>query len=112
MSEKYEFIDAETRRFGSGSAHAPSIVKMCGWLEVSRSGFYDWRTAPASATASGGVELRFTCQAFDESDETYGYRRIHADLLAWGVPAGRSWCAPSCVSWAWCPASPGRGGSA
>jgi hypothetical protein len=27
-------------------------------------------------------------KSFDESDETYGYRRVHADLLAWGVPAG------------------------
>ena len=27
-------------------------------------------------------------KSFDESDETYGYRRVHADLAAWGVPAG------------------------
>lgn len=29
----------------------PSIVKMCRWMEVSRSGFYEWRNAPESATA-------------------------------------------------------------
>ena len=27
-------------------------------------------------------------KSFDDSDETYGYRRVHADLAAWGVPAG------------------------
>ena len=27
-------------------------------------------------------------KSFGDSDETYGYRRVHADLAAWGVPAG------------------------
>ena len=27
-------------------------------------------------------------KSFDESDGTYGYRRVHADLAAWGVPVG------------------------
>ena len=27
-------------------------------------------------------------KSFEESDGTYGYRRVHADLAAWGVPAG------------------------
>ena len=27
-------------------------------------------------------------KSFDDSDGTYGYRRVHADLVAWGVPAG------------------------
>jgi putative transposase len=27
-------------------------------------------------------------KSFDDSDETYGYRRVHADLAGWGVPAG------------------------
>jgi hypothetical protein len=27
-------------------------------------------------------------KSFDESDGTYGYRRVHTDLVAWGVPAG------------------------
>ncbi len=27
-------------------------------------------------------------KSFDESDGTYGYRRVHADLVARGVPAG------------------------
>ncbi len=27
-------------------------------------------------------------EAFESSDETYGYRRIHAQLARWGVPCG------------------------
>ena len=27
-------------------------------------------------------------KSFDELDETYAYRRVHADLAAWGAPAG------------------------
>ena len=69
--------------------HVPSIVKMCRWMEVSRSGFYEWRSAPESATAKRRGKLAlFITKSFDDSNETYGYRRVHADLAAWGVPAG------------------------
>jgi hypothetical protein len=27
-------------------------------------------------------------KSFEDSNDTYGYRRVHADLVAWGVPAG------------------------
>ena len=37
--------------------YVPSIVKMCRWMEVSRSGFYEWRNAPESATAKRRREL-------------------------------------------------------
>ena len=69
--------------------YVPSIVKMCRWMEVSRSGFYGWRNAPESATARRRGELVLIVRkSFDESDGTYGYRRVHTDLVAWGVPAG------------------------
>ncbi len=90
MTEKFEFIDAEyavSRE--SGEQYVPSIVKMCSWMEVSRSGFYDWRNAPESATAERrGILALYVQKSFDDSDETYGYRRVHADMVAWGVPAG------------------------
>ncbi|MCD0453736.1 IS3 family transposase [Actinocorallia sp. API 0066] len=90
MSAKYEFIDAE---YATPSAviddHCSTIVQMCTWLGVSRSGFYEWRTRPASATARRREELTTLVRHFfDASDGTYGYRRIHADLADHGVAAG------------------------
>lgn len=90
MTERFEFIDAEYATYQrSGAEDVPSIMHMCRWLEVSRSGFYEWRNAPESATAKRRAELALiVTKSFDESDGTYGYRRVHADLVAWGVPAG------------------------
>ena len=90
MTDKFEFIDAEYAAYQeSGGLYVPSIVKMCGWMEVSRSGFYEWRNAPESATVKRRGMLALIVQkSFDDSDGTYGYRRVHADLVAWGVPAG------------------------
>jgi putative transposase len=72
VSDKFEFIDAEDAASTTASkAHAPSIVKMCAWLEISRSGFYEWRSRPASATAGRREELKlFIIRSFDDSDET------------------------------------------
>jgi hypothetical protein len=44
VSEKYEFIDAEYADHDSATAAvpAPTITQMCTWLEVSKSGFYEW----------------------------------------------------------------------
>jgi putative transposase len=62
---------------------------MCRWLGVSKSGFYEWRTRPDSATAKRQKRLRLLIKkAFDDSDGTYGYRRITEQLARWGVAAG------------------------
>ncbi|MFI7641872.1 IS3 family transposase [Nonomuraea sp. NPDC049400] len=74
---KYELIDAEK------ACH--SIVKMCAWLGVSRSGFYEWRERPASATAQRRALLAaLVAEIFAGSHETYGYRRVHAALARRG----------------------------
>jgi transposase InsO family protein len=90
VSDKFEFIDAEYAVYQeSGERYVPSIVKMCIWMEVSRSGFYGWRDAPESATAQRRGELAvYVRKSFDDSDGTYGYRRVWADLAGWGVAAG------------------------
>jgi putative transposase len=62
---------------------------MCHWLQVSASGFFDWRRRPESATARRRTQLAGLVEdAFRASDETYGYRRIHAQLNRWGVACG------------------------
>jgi transposase InsO family protein len=62
---------------------------MCERLAVSKSGFYEWRSRPESATAERREHLKLLIRkAFDDSDETYGYRRVHAQLARWGVAVG------------------------
>ena len=81
----YEFIDAE---YATGN-NALTVLQMCVWLGVSRSGFYEWRSRPESATARRREELRLLIKkAFDDSDGTYGHRRVWAQLARWGVWAG------------------------
>ncbi|MBT2394316.1 IS3 family transposase [Streptomyces sp. ISL-1] len=81
MSDKYEFIDGEKDDF--------PISKMCAWAGVSSSGFYDWRSRPLSATAESREELKLIiCHVFGDSDETYGYRRVHAALARMNLQAG------------------------
>jgi putative transposase len=89
VSEKYEFIDAQYAKPSAGGGNAPTITCMCRWLGVSKSGFYEWRSRPESATAKRREELKLLItKAFDDSDGTYGYRRIWWQLARWGVHAG------------------------
>jgi putative transposase len=89
VSDRFEFIDAE--HAGSTTNIIPSlpVARLCILMEVSRSGFYEWRGRPASATAERREELKlFIVKSFEDSDGTYGYRRVHADLADWGVRCG------------------------
>ncbi|MFI9617274.1 IS3 family transposase [Streptomyces sp. NPDC052023] len=86
VASKYEFIDS--MRLDNAEC-AYSVEFMCRKLGVSKSGYYDWRNRPDSATAQRREELGLLIKkAFDISDSTYGYRRVHAQLLRWGVTAG------------------------
>lgn len=81
MSSKYEFIDGEEGNY--------PITKMFGWAGVSSSGFYEWRSRPASATAQRREQLKTVITAiFNDSDGTYGHRRVHAVLSRSDIPAG------------------------
>jgi len=85
VTDVYEFIDAEyaTRE------NAPAVTQMCAWLEVSKSGFYDWKSRPESATAGRRNKLALIIRKiFDDSDSTYGYRRIAWQLARQGTVAG------------------------
>jgi transposase InsO family protein len=81
----YEFIDVEY----ATCDNAPAVTRMCAWLEVSKSGFYDWKSRPDSATAKRQAKLALIIRRiFDDSDSTYGYRRIAAQLARQGTAAG------------------------
>ncbi|MFL1380944.1 IS3 family transposase, partial [Nocardiopsis protaetiae] len=87
MTDIYEFI--ETTRADDTAKYAFPVTFMCSRLDVSRSGFYEWRSRPESATAERREYLTLLIRkAFDDSEQTYGYRRIHAQLQRWGVQAG------------------------
>jgi putative transposase len=81
VSRKYGFIDAEKANY--------PITRMCEWIGVSRSGFHEWRDREASATARRQERLKILIErVFADSDGTYGYRRVHAQLVRWGVDTG------------------------
>lgn len=90
MSDKYEFIDAEyTATTDAGAVDAPTVRHMCAWLDVSKSGFYEWRGRPESVTARRREQLKVKIEAlFDYNDATYGHRRIHAELARAGERVG------------------------
>lgn len=80
MSAKFELIDARKADF--------PIATMCEWAEVSTSGYYEWRNRPVSATATRREHLKKLITAiFEHSDQTYGYRRVHAQLVRQGEQA-------------------------
>lgn len=86
---KYEYI--ESQKHDPQNVHP--VVKMCRWLAVSTSGFYHWIQRPQSATAARRQALTGRIRHFFEaSDGTYGYRRIHADLVEAGTE-----CSPELV---------------
>jgi transposase InsO family protein len=77
VSVKYAFISSEEGNY--------PITKMCDWAKVSRSGYYDWAGREPSARALRRAELTVLVKySFERSDGTYGYRRVHADLVRWG----------------------------
>lgn len=81
MSSKYEFIDAQKALY--------PLVWMFDWALVSSSGYYEWRNRPASATAERRDRLTAAItQIFAASRQTYGYRRVHAELARRGIQAG------------------------
>ncbi len=89
MSDMFAFIDDEYAATFEKIGPALSIGRMCALLEVSRSGFYEWRDRPESATARRRGQLAvLITKSFEDSQQTYGYRRVHADLVAGGVSAG------------------------
>lgn len=93
MSDKYAFVAAEYAELAAagvaGTPAAPTLTKMLAWLGVSKSGFYEWDTRQPSDAQRRRDELKLKIGAlFDEFDGTFGYRRIHAELVRGGEQVG------------------------
>mgnify|MGYP002682556637 CR=1 FL=1 len=90
---RYEFIDANKATRNSDGTPRYTIRAMCRWLEVSVSGFYEWASRPASATACRRERLKtLITRACVAHDGRCGYRRVHVQLSRWGVA-----CSPELV---------------
>ena len=80
MSVRYAFICGEEGNY--------PVEKMCAWARVSRSGYYEWRGRGPSAGALRRRQLAVMVKwSFEDSDGTYGYRRVHAHLARVGQVA-------------------------
>jgi hypothetical protein len=83
VTDRYELINREEGSY--------PISSMCRWSRVSKSGYYSWRDRPESATTVRRKELGVMVNdAFEDSDGTYGYRRIQVSLERRGVRADGS----------------------
>jgi transposase InsO family protein len=91
VSEKYAFIAAEraTGQAADTAADAPTIAQMTRWLGVSKSGFHEWHRRSPTDAQRRREELKIKIETLFESfDRTYGYRRIHAELVRAGEHVG------------------------
>ena len=80
VTDRYELINREEGSY--------PISSMCRWSRVSKSGYYSWRDRPRSQTAVRREELAILIKdVFEDSDGTYGYRRIQVILERRGVRA-------------------------
>ena len=82
MSDKYAFIDAGYATVAVDTAAAPTVTRMCQWLRVSKSGFYEWRSRAESAATRRRELLKIKIAAlFKVNDAAYGYRRVHSRVV-------------------------------
>jgi putative transposase len=78
----YKFMAAHEGEF--------RIERMCRVLGVGRSGYYAWRSRPASQRAKANEALLVQIQAeYETSRATYGSPRIHVALQRQGVRCSR-----------------------
>lgn len=79
---RFQFIEAHREEF--------DVQIMCDVLDVSRSGYYAWRTRPASPREMADAEfIREIERVFYDSWQTYGYESIWRMLRDEGIPCGK-----------------------
>lgn len=79
---RFQFIEAHREEF--------DVQIMCDVLDVSRSGYYAWRTRPASQREMADAEfIKEIERVFYDSWQTYGYESIWRVLKDEGIPCGK-----------------------
>ena len=79
---RYECIHRRRERY--------PVEAMCRLLKVSKGGYYAWRERPESQRAVQDRELLKAIRvAYEESDGTYGSRRVRKELNEAGIACGR-----------------------
>ena len=79
---KFEWIDAEKASW--------PVTRMCKALEVSKSGYYAWRSRPESSRAREDTRLGVLVEESHRASRTiYGSPRVHRDLLKRGERVSR-----------------------
>ena len=80
-SERYRFI-ARNRQLG--------VKTLCEWLNVSRSGYYDWLKRPESSRSREDAELnQEIAKIHKDSRGAYGSPRVHRTLNEKGYRVGK-----------------------
>lgn len=80
---RFRFIDAERAFY--------PVKVLCRVLRVSTSGFYAWLDRSPSPRAQERAKLQAVIRiVFEESRETYGSPRIHADLVELGLEVSKT----------------------
>lgn len=80
---KYAFIREHSNDY--------SIIRLCQALEVSPSGYYDWRDRPESVRAKQNRHLATKIALFHKASRgIYGSPRIHRDLVEAGEAVGEN----------------------
>jgi transposase InsO family protein len=88
VTDRYLVIGVEEGGKADNAGYL-GVKRMCKLLEVSRSGYYDWASREISDTAHRREALTVLIKAiFIRSRQTYGYRRVAAELARRGHPAG------------------------
>jgi transposase InsO family protein len=80
---KYQFMAVHREEY--------ALARMCRVLGVARSGYYAWLISPISQREQLNQTLTAEIrQVFEESQQTYGSRRIRMALRAKGIVCGRA----------------------
>lgn len=79
---RFQFVEVHREEF--------EVQVMCDVLDISRSGYYAWRSRSASQREMADAEyMEQIKEIFDESRHTYGYERIWRELQERGVACGK-----------------------